>query len=120
LKPTGKTRKPTCEPAHLIKIGFLSIEASHKKRKRLAPMIISLPTEQGMITFALNASMLKLIALAASVLMLLTGYVAVQLATFILDCTPQEFLRIVIFTTFTVGIVLFIRFLLNKWNGARI
>jgi hypothetical protein len=77
-------------------------------------MIVTIPTQQGMYTFCLNASMLKLLALAASMLMLLTGYVVVQLAAFILACTPQQFLRIVLFTLFLVGIGFLARFLLKR------
>jgi uncharacterized membrane protein YphA (DoxX/SURF4 family) len=46
-------------------------------------MTSSIPTEQRVINFCLNASLLKLLAGVAIVLMLFTGYVAVQLATFI-------------------------------------
>jgi hypothetical protein len=46
-------------------------------------MTISIPTEQGVINFCLNASLLKLLACVAIPLMLFTGYVTVQLATFI-------------------------------------
>lgn len=82
-------------------------------------MIISIPTQQGMINFCLNASMIKLLAFVAGFLVLVVGYAVVQLSTFILACTPGEFLRIVLFTVFVAGIGFLARFLLNR-KGATI
>lgn len=77
-------------------------------------MIISIPTEQGTFNLCLNAPMIKFLACAALALVVIVGYAVVQLSTFILACTPEQFIRIVLFTLFLVGIVLVGRFLLNR------
>ncbi len=82
-------------------------------------MIISIPTQAGMINFCLNASMLKCIACVVSVLLLITGYATVQFATFILAASPQQFLRIVLFTVFSIGLVVVVRLLLAWKAGTK-
>lgn len=82
-------------------------------------MIISIPTQQGMINFCLNAPLLKLLASVVSILMLLIGYAVVQLMTFILNCSPVQFLHIVICTAFLACIFFVARFLLTR-KGATI
>lgn len=77
-------------------------------------MIISIPTQQGIINFCLNAAMLKLLACVLGVLMIITGYVVVQVSAFILNATPEQFIRIVLFTLFLIGLLLLGRFLLNR------
>ena len=82
-------------------------------------MIISIPTQSGLYTFALNGDLLKLLAGVCGVLMLIAGYVIVQISTFILSATPVQFLRIVLFTAFLVGLIFLGRFVLNR-KGATI
>lgn len=82
-------------------------------------MIVTIPTSSGAYTFCFNASMIKLLAIVAGILVLIVGYVAVQLSTFILNCSPVEFLRIVLFTLFLAGIGFVARFLFTR-KGATI
>lgn len=82
-------------------------------------MIISIPTQQGMVSFALNAPLLKFLACVTIALVLIVGYAVVQLSTFLLSATPEQFLRIVLFTVFLVGLLFLVRFLLNR-KGATI
>ena len=83
-------------------------------------MIISIPTGTGgMYTFCFNAAMLKFFACVLGVLMLLTGYVIVQVSTFILSATPEQFIRIVLFTVFSLGLIVVVRLLLAWKAGAK-
>jgi hypothetical protein len=80
-------------------------------------MIVSIPTSSGMVSVCLNAFHLKLIAVIFSVFVLLAGYTLVQLTTFILTCSPEQFVHIVLFTAFIAGIVFVARFLFKKKAG---
>ena len=82
-------------------------------------MIVSIPTSSGMVSICLSAFQLKLLATVFSVFVLFTGYCTVQLITFILVCTPQQFLRIVLFTAFIAAILFVVRFLFKKKAGAK-
>lgn len=80
-------------------------------------MLISISTGSGIYTFGLNAALLKLLACVVSLVVLVVGYTTMQLTTFILSATPQQFLRIVLFTAFIICILFLARFLLRKKAG---
>lgn len=82
-------------------------------------MIVTIPTQAGPLSFCLNAPMLKLIALLFGLISIVAGYAVVQLSAFVLACTPQQFVHIILFTAFLVGLLFLGRFVLNR-KGASI
>lgn len=77
-------------------------------------MIISIPTQSGMFSFCLNGALLKLLASVLLALMLACGYCVMQFCTFVLQSTPEQFLRVVILAALVGGCILIARFLHSR------
>lgn len=80
-------------------------------------MIISFTCDAKLYNFCVPLPLLKLVCVVLLAVSLMAGYCIVQLSAFILSATPEQFIRIVIFTAFTIITVVVIRLFLHKKAG---
>ncbi len=71
-------------------------------------MIVSIPTSAGMINLCLTARLLKIIACIVGIGMILAGYTLMQLVSFVMTASPEQFVRVILVACF-VAIVFVVK-----------